>query len=50
MQEVVAAVLEASLAVVGGDQGGECGEGGGEEEGEFDHFVVVMGLCVGRRF
>jgi hypothetical protein len=46
-EEVIAAVVEALLAAVGGDEAGEGGHGGGEEDGELDHFGGGNCVCVG---
>lgn len=44
VEKVVAAVLNARLAVFGGNEASEGGEPGGEEDGELDHFdEVVLG-------
>jgi hypothetical protein len=47
LEEVVAAVVEALLAAVGSDEAGEGGDGGGEEDGEFDHFGSGVFVCFG---
>lgn len=39
MEEVVAAVLNASRATFGGNEASKGGEAGSEEDGELDHFV-----------
>lgn len=45
-EEVVAAVLEAFLAVVGGNEASEGAEAGSDEDGELDHFVRGLRLCL----
>ena len=57
LEEIVAAVINAFPAVVGGNEAGEGAEAGSEEDGEFDHFdsgnafglIGKNGFCLNTR-